>query len=125
MIDLGSTKGLSPISYLHGKNVGYMVITHPHHDHFSDILNIGNARPTVLYRCHDYTRGELMTGILEQQKATFEAYCNFVESYTADVEPGNSPKSGVPLMVYVSMRIQLLFVISRIKIIIVQLSFCN
>lgn len=37
-----------------------------------------------------------MTGILEQQKATFEAYCNFVESYTADVEPGNSPKSGVP-----------------------------
>lgn len=66
VIDLGSTKGLSPISYLHGKNVGYMVITHPHHDHFSDILNIGNARPTVLYRCHDYTRGELMTGILEQ-----------------------------------------------------------
>lgn len=96
VIDLGSTKGLSPISYLHGKNVGYMVITHPHHDHFSDIQNIGNARPTVLYRCHDYTRGELMTGILEQQKATFEAYCNFVESYTADVEPGNSPKSGVP-----------------------------
>lgn len=49
VIDLGSTKGLSPISYLHGKKVGYMVITHPHHDHFSDILNIGNARPTVYH----------------------------------------------------------------------------
>ena len=71
VIDLGSTKGLSPISYLHGKNVGYMVITHPHHDHFSDILNIGNARPTVLHRCHDYTRGGINDWYLRTTKSYF------------------------------------------------------
>ena len=37
VIDLGSKEGVSPLRRLYYENVGYMVITHPHHDHFSDI----------------------------------------------------------------------------------------
>ena len=40
VIDLGSTQNVSPIASLMFKNVGYMVITHPHHDHISDIKNM-------------------------------------------------------------------------------------
>lgn len=96
VIDLGSKNTVSPISYLHGENVGYMVITHPHHDHFSDVENIGSARPTVLRRCHDYSRQELLADASEMQKQTFEAYCNFVESYTETVSALDSPASGTP-----------------------------
>lgn len=96
VVDLGSKENVSPISYLQGKNVGYMVITHPHHDHFSDVENIGSARPTVLRRCYDYSRQELLEDASEIQKHTFEAYCDFVESYTERVSGMDSPSSGIP-----------------------------
>lgn len=96
VIDLGSKATLSPISCLHGEDVGYMVITHPHYDHFSDVENIGNTRPKVLRRCHDYSRQELLEDASEMQKQTFEAYCDFVESYTGTVSTEESPASGTP-----------------------------
>lgn len=91
VIDLGSRANLSPISKLYCKNVGYMVITHPHHDHFSDIRRIGNASPLVLNRCKSYSREELMDGVQANQKEDFITYCDFVESYNGPVGPGNDP----------------------------------
>ena len=40
VIDLGSTNSTSPLKSLSGKEVRYMIITHPHLDHFSDISQI-------------------------------------------------------------------------------------
>ena len=37
VIDLGSKDGVEPLKTLAQKRVGYMVITHPHHDHFRRI----------------------------------------------------------------------------------------
>ena len=63
VIDLGSKDGVSPLQSLKGENVGYMVITHPHHDHFSDIRNIDCAYPDVLWRVKAFTKEELMDGV--------------------------------------------------------------
>lgn len=94
VIDLGSRADLSPISKLHGKEVGYMVITHPHHDHFSDIRNLGSARPMVLHRCKSYSRKELLEGVQTNQKADFEAYCDLDEAYTSPVSDNERPSKG-------------------------------
>lgn len=96
VIDLGSTQGVSPIQDLWLKKVGYMVLTHPHHDHFSDIQNIELARPDVLWRVKDYTREELLEGVREQDKADFEKYCDLNESYNVSLSSEEKPETGNP-----------------------------
>jgi competence protein ComEC len=94
VIDLGSTSTVSPLRSLVGKNVGHMIITHPHHDHFSDIKNIQYAKPTVLWRVKDYTREDLLQGVREQERDDFEKYCAFCSTYTAGISPENEPSDG-------------------------------
>lgn len=96
VIDLGSKNGVSPISYLQGKDVGYMVITHPHYDHFSDVQNIGNARPRVLWRCKSYTFQELINEATTDKREIVNAYCTFVDSYTATITTPNNPETEYP-----------------------------
>lgn len=92
VIDLGSTNDISPLQSLRHANVGYMVITHPHLDHFSDIDNIDNARPTVLWRCHSYSRDELLTGNRESDRSKITSYCDFVESYSGTLTEAQNPR---------------------------------
>ena len=94
VIDLGSTSTVSPLSCLAGKDVGHMVITHPHHDHFSDIKNINNVKPTVLWRVHAYSREELLHGVRVQEREDFEKYCAFCATYTANISQENNPTDG-------------------------------
>lgn len=94
VIDLGSTLNVSPLQSLVLRKVGYMVITHPHHDHISDIKNIVWAKPTVLWRVEDYTREELLKDVRDQEKEDFEQYCDFCETYTHSISEENSPSSG-------------------------------
>ena len=96
VIDLGSTQNVSPLTALMFKKVGYMVITHPHHDHFSDISNIGWAKPDVLWRVKAYSREELLSGVREQEKDNFVAYCDFCDSYNGTVPEEDLPSSGNP-----------------------------
>ena len=81
VIDLGSTNGTSPLKALNGKDVGYLVVTHPHLDHFSDIDNIKYIRPDVLWRCKSYSRNELLEGAREYDKGKINRYCDFVDHY--------------------------------------------
>lgn len=97
VIDLGSTADVSPISYLQNEKVAYMVITHPHHDHFSDIQHLGKARPEVLWRVKSFTDNELMEGVLEKDRADFEAYIKFCNSYTGNLTAEEEPNTGNPL----------------------------
>lgn len=96
VIDLGSTKNVSPIASLMFKKVGYMVITHPHHDHFRDISNIGWAKPDVLWRVKAYSREELLSGVRDQEKNDFVAYCDFCDGYSETVPEEDCPSSGNP-----------------------------
>lgn len=96
VIDLGSKAGVSPISELQGKDVGYMVITHPHCDHFSDVQNIGDARPDVLWRCNSYTREELLGEAAANKLEIIRAYCDFVDSYNQDIDTSENPNSEIP-----------------------------
>lgn len=96
VIDLGSTNSTSPLLALNGKDVGYLVITHPHLDHFSDIDNIKYICPDVLWRCKSYTRSELLDGARESDKGKINKYCDFVDSYNGALSPHQDPGTGTP-----------------------------
>jgi len=96
VIDLGSKNGVSPLQALYGKDVGYLVITHPHYDHFSDIRNIGCVKPDVLTKVKAYTREELMEGVRYSEKEDFERYCDFVDQYNCAISENRRPSSGIP-----------------------------
>ncbi len=96
VIDLGSTQNVSPMASLMFKKVGYMIITHPHHDHFSDIRNIVWAKPDVLWRVKAYSREELLSGVRNQEKDDFVAYCDFCDGYNGTVQEEDLPSSGNP-----------------------------
>lgn len=97
VIDLGSKEGVSPISSLQDETVAYMVFTHPHHDHFSDIQNLRKARPSVLWRVKRYSDEELMKDVLEKDKADFEAYIKLSNDYKGTLTEEEKPSSGIPL----------------------------
>ena len=96
VIDLGSTNNTSPLQSLYRKDVGYMIITHPHLDHFSDIQNIDYAGPQILSRCKDYSRSELLEGVRDCDKDKITQYCNFAESYNGPVPPYMDPTTEAP-----------------------------
>ena len=85
VIDLGSTENFSPLDENIGyESINYLVITHPHLDHFSDIVNL-RVNPDVLSCCRDYTREELLTDIRDCDKATFQKYCDLCDRYSSPV----------------------------------------
>lgn len=96
VIDLGSTNDTSPLQCLYRKDVGYMIITHPHLDHFSDIQNIDYARPQILSRCKDYSRAELLEGARDCDKDKIIQYCNFAEAYNGPVPSYMDPTTDAP-----------------------------
>lgn len=96
VIDLGSKTGVYPLKSLQYKDVGYMVITHPHHDHFSDINNINDAYPKILWRVKSYTRDELMKDVRLEEKDDFIKYCDFTDNFNGGLSYDESPLSGKP-----------------------------
>lgn len=96
VIDLGSKLGLSPLQSLCWKSVGYMVITHPHLDHFSDIENISYAKPDVLWRCTAFTREELLSEAKQYNKSKVTQYCDFVEGYNGTLTNEQDPSTETP-----------------------------
>lgn len=96
VIDLGSKPGVSPLKTLNWKKVGYMVITHPHLDHFSDIDNIYYARPAVLWRCKAFTREELLGEATQDNENKVTQYCDFVERYNGALTNEHDPSTEAP-----------------------------
>lgn len=94
VIDLGSKAGVSPLLSLISQSVGFMVITHPHHDHFSDINNICFGYPSVLWRVTAYSRDELMEGVRDEDKNDFIKYCDFTDNFTGTLGKDDKPSSG-------------------------------
>lgn len=97
VIDLGRKDDFSPLAELRGKEIGYMVITHPHKDHIDDIGNISYARPNVLWRVKDFTRNELLLNAQNfRDRQIINQYCDFVEGYSRTISPTESPANGTP-----------------------------
>ena len=84
VFDLGSGsyskgKSFSPLLHLKGKrksfNLDYVFISHPHHDHFSDISNLqnlGTPKRVVLPKHID--KKQIMNNVWDRHKGDFESY---------------------------------------------------
>ncbi len=97
VIDLGRKDNFSPLKELRGKDVGYMIITHPHKDHIEDVVNISCAKPRVLWRVKDFTRSELLSTARNfSDRNIINQYCDFVEGYNTPISSSESPASGTP-----------------------------
>lgn len=97
VIDLGRKDNFSPLKELRGKDVGYMIITHPHKDHIEDVVNISYAKPSILWRVKDFTRSELLSTARNfNDRNIINQYCDFVEGYNTPISSSESPASGTP-----------------------------
>lgn len=93
VVDLGSSKEVSPLNKEWLSPIEYMVLTHPHQDHFSDINNIGFREPKILWRTHAYTNEELLA---QSDSPLMKQYIEFCDKYSASAEqPINNPANGI------------------------------
>jgi competence protein ComEC len=89
VIDLGTgtpeSGNSSPLRKRMWDNIAYMIITHPHLDHISDILNFDTNAPKILCRPPMLSNKEVMEGVRYCDKAKFEKYCEINDRYNSPV----------------------------------------
>lgn len=89
VIDLGTgtyeSGNSSPLRKRMFDNIAYMIITHPHLDHISDILKFDINSPKILQRAKSLTNEEVMEGVRYCDKAKFEKYCDINDRYNSPV----------------------------------------
>lgn len=81
IIDLGNDVNKHPLMKRIRDDIGYMVLTHPHLDHFSDIGFAELNKPKILRRVHALSRTEVMNHADDSNVKLFANYCDFVENY--------------------------------------------
>ena len=91
VIDMGSSKSVHPMRRLMLRHVDYMVITHPHQDHFSDIESIFK-NPKVLWHTNAYTKEELLA---QSDSPLMKKYIALCEGYGDEIQPQNNPANGI------------------------------
>ena len=97
VIDLGTgTYNSSPLRKRMWDNIAYMVITHPHLDHISDILNFDINAPKILCRPPLLTNEEVMEGVRQCDRAKFEKYCQINDRYNSPVKYDDENYTGNP-----------------------------
>ena len=97
VIDLGTgTYNPSPLRKRMWDNIAYMIITHPHLDHISDILNFDINAPKILCRPPLLTNEEVMEGVRQCDRAKFEKYCQINDRYNSPVKYDDENYTGNP-----------------------------
>ena len=97
VIDLGTgTYNPSPLRKRMWDNIAYMIITHPHLDHISDILNFDINVPKILCRPPLLTNEEVMEGVRQCDRAKFEKYCQINDRYNSPVKYDDENYTGNP-----------------------------
>jgi competence protein ComEC len=97
VIDLGTgTYNTSPLRKRMWDNIAYMVITHPHLDHISDILNFDINAPKILCRPPLLTNEEVMEGVRQCDRTKFEKYCQINDRYNSPVKYDDENYTGNP-----------------------------
>lgn len=89
VIDLGTgtyeSGNSSPILKRRYDNIAYMILTHPHLDHISDILNFDINQPKILQRPKSLTNAEVMYDVRDCDKDKFKKYCEINDRYNSPV----------------------------------------
>lgn len=100
IIDLGTgtveSGNSSPLRKLMWNNIVYMIISHPHLDHISDILNFDINPPKILHRPKSLTNEEIMEGVRYCDRAKFEKYCEINDRYNSPVGVDDENYTGNP-----------------------------
>ena len=89
-------KKFSPLLHLKNnwtvKELDYVIITHPHKDHISDIMNFDALSPRVLARPKHLPKNEIMKNVREEDKPLFEKYFEINERYSEPVPDEENPR---------------------------------
>ncbi|MBR9706690.1 MBL fold metallo-hydrolase [Candidatus Pacearchaeota archaeon] len=97
MIDCGSNSstGFSPSKHISGqqRSIDYLIVSHPHCDHISDIENfVGCHHPQILQR-PEVSIEEILEANQSYCEDIIETYYEFQKSYNSPLEEGESPKN--------------------------------
>ena len=80
VIDLGTgtyeSGNSTPILKRRFDNIAYMILTHPHLDHISDILNFDINQPKILLRPKSLTNAEVMYGVRIYDRGSYDLTWN-------------------------------------------------
>ncbi len=110
-------KWFSPLLHLKKsglEKIDYAIITHPHGDHISDIMNLDGVPPRVMNWPDidgvDLIGGDSTPGIrlmeqLEEKRGLLEKYLKFIQHYLGAVSPEQNPRfasnnGGVEIQVF-------------------------
>lgn len=90
------SKEFSPLFHLKNKwnvkQLDYVIITHPHKDHISDMMNFEALSPRVFKRPKHLPKDEIMKNVREEDKALFEKYFKINEKYASPISAGEDPE---------------------------------
>lgn len=85
----GNNQQFSPLNALASRynvrSLDYVIITHPHKDHFDDILSFDAFNPKVLHRPRHITNAEVMQGVRDQDRTKFQKYCEINDRYNTSI----------------------------------------
>lgn len=89
-------ENFSPLLHLkynyHVQRLDYVLITHPHRDHISDIFNFDILDPRVLSRPNHLSENELRQGNKAGSDGYIEKYLEINRRYSYPVGPETNPK---------------------------------
>jgi len=89
VIDLGTgERNPSPIYSIRNEKISFMVITHPHQDHISDIAALDYVKPHILLRPKEITNEYLLSGS-DKDNELIKKYCEINSSYSQPVALDN------------------------------------
>lgn len=84
---------LRHLKYNYGvEQLDYVIISHPHKDHISDIMNFDELSPKVLCRPKHITTDDIMKDVLEEDRELYEKYLEINDRYCAPVSVDENPK---------------------------------
>lgn len=87
VIDLGSGyENRSPISSLTNERIHFLIITHPHRDHISDILNLDENNVSSLASARFINEDKIMKNVRSIDENIFKKYCDIVYRKFTDTE---------------------------------------
>ena len=99
-VDCGSSEAESPLLSLKNRlgqsRLDMAIITHPHVDHISDILNLSSLKPRVLLRPKHLSKADILGNnkdISTPAKLRIEKYLEFDATYSEPIDAGENPKN--------------------------------
>lgn len=97
LIDCGSNNsdGFSPSEYIKRQNrtIDYLIVSHPHCDHISDIENFVKYHHPNLIDRTEMSLSKILDANQESCEGIIKTYFKFQESYNGSVEEENDPRN--------------------------------